>query len=250
MERRAVLLKCLGGTAATLLPSSSLPAPAPNSTKQFYELWEQTCLCHYSFEDKRAYDLCLRTWALAPKNLDNNFRADIVEKLGHLREALSAAEEELRKQREALRDDPHNPEKHFYLAFTLTRLGREEEAMAEYRVALEKPQDINGGRLRDLRNDIGWYYYRQGHYHEALKWFDRAFERADCSNFLGQADAAKAMENKTLTLVALGRAQEARETARNYVERFGRLPWPVCHALAKLGIDGDVIYLELHYPEV
>jgi len=164
-----------------------------------------------------------------------------------LRDALRSAEEDLRRQRKALRGDPHNHETRFYLAFTLTRLGLEEAAMAEYRVALENPAELNADGFRDSQNNIGWYYYRQRDYHEALKWFDRVFEQADCSNFLGEAAAAKAIENKTLTLVALGMAQEAKETARKYVQGFGRLPWPATHALAKIGIDADAIYLE-QYP--
>ncbi len=103
MERREVMLKCLSGAALTLVPSKLLPGLATDSTSEFYEVWEEACLCHYWFEDKRAYDLCLRALTLAPEDLDNSFRADIIEKLGQLREALDAAERDLGKQREALR---------------------------------------------------------------------------------------------------------------------------------------------------
>ena len=131
MERREVLLKCLGGAALALAPSKLLPATGTGNdrTHEFYELWEEACLSHYWFEDKRAYDLCLRALALAPENLESSKRADIIEKLACLRESLEAAEEDLARQREALKAEPQNPEKHFYLGFTLIRLGRGEEAV-------------------------------------------------------------------------------------------------------------------------
>jgi tetratricopeptide (TPR) repeat protein len=142
MERREFLLKCLGGGALALAPLKPLPSNGTGMgrTREFYELWEEACLSHYWFEDKRAYDLCLRALALAPENLESSKRADITEKLGCLRESLEAAEEDLARQREALKAEPQNPEKHFRLGFTLTRLGREEEAVAEYRLALENPE--------------------------------------------------------------------------------------------------------------
>jgi hypothetical protein len=53
MERRGVLLKCLGGAALALAPAKLLPATGTGNdrTCEFYELWEEACLSHYWFND-------------------------------------------------------------------------------------------------------------------------------------------------------------------------------------------------------
>ena len=58
--------------------------------------------------------------------------------------------------------DPEDAEKHFSLAFTLGRLGRDDEALAEYDAALRNPERLCAHCFRDSWNNIGWYYYRQG----------------------------------------------------------------------------------------
>ena len=165
MTRREVLLKCLGGASLALVPSGLLPAAkaaGSDTYREFYELWEEACVCHCWSEDKRAYDLCLRALALAPEKLNGEVRADIVEKVVCLRESLAAAEVDLAKQQAALEAEPDNPESHFFLGFTLTRLGREEEAVAEYRLALQNPEGLCAHCYRDSSNNIGWYDYRRG----------------------------------------------------------------------------------------
>ena len=246
MERREVLLKCLGGAALALAPSKLLPTTETGNdrTREFYELWEEACQSHTWFEDKRAYDLCLQALALAPENLESRMRADIIEKLGYLRESLEAAQQELARQRKALKAEPQNPEKHFYLGFTLTRLGREEEAVAEYRLALENPEGFCAHCYRDSWNNIGWYYYRQGMYREALRWFERVCHLNDTGEFLQHYDGARAVENKLLAHSALGMTTEAEATTRDYITRFGRVTWPARRALAKIGLDADAMYVE------
>jgi tetratricopeptide (TPR) repeat protein len=250
MERREVLLKCLGGAALALAPSKLLPATGTGNdrTGEFYELWEDACLSHYWFEDKRSYDLCLRALALAPENLESSKRADIMEKLGCLHESLEAAEEDLARQREALKAEPQNPEKHFYLGFTLTRLGWEEEAVAEYRLALQNPEGLCAHRYWDSWNNIGWYHYRQGMYREAVKWFERVCQLNDTGEFLQHYDRARAVENKLLAYSALRMTTEAEAATRDYITRFGRVTWPARQALARIGIDSDAMYVELQGP--
>ena len=119
MERREVLLKCLGGAALALAPSKLLPATGTGSdrTREFYELWEEACLSHY--------------------------------------------------------------------------------------------------------------------------WF------SDTGEFLQHYDRARAVENKLLAYSALLMTTEAKATTRDYITRFGRVPWPERRALAKIGIDADAMYVEL-----
>ena len=182
---------------------------------------------------------------MAPENLESSKRADIIEKLACLRESLEAAQQDLARQREALKAEPQNPEKHFYLGFTLTRLGREEEAVAEYRLALENPEGLCARCYRDSWNNIGWYYYRQGMYGEALQWFERVCQLNDTGEFLQHYDRARAVENKLLAYSALRMTAEAEAATRDYITRFGRVTWPARRALAKIDIDADAIYVEL-----
>jgi hypothetical protein len=57
-------------------------------------------------------------------------------------------------------------------------------------------------------------------------------------------DSSLPLENLILTYVELHLTEEAEKSAVDYVSRFGRLPWPERHALRKLGIDADALYVE------
>jgi hypothetical protein len=48
-----------------------------------------------------------------------------------------------------------------------------------------------------------------------------------------------------LAYSALLMTAEAKATTRDYITRFGRVPWPERRALAKIGIDADAMYVEL-----
>jgi hypothetical protein len=39
-------------------------------------------------------------------------------------------------------------------------------------------------------------------------------------------------------------ASEAVQATVNYISRFGRLPWPERHALRKVDIDADALYVQ------
>jgi tetratricopeptide (TPR) repeat protein len=245
MERREVLLKCLGGAELALAPSKVLPATGTGNgrTREFYELWEEACLSHYWFEDKRAYDLCLRALALAAENLESSKRADIIEKLACLRESLEVAEEDLARQCRALKAEPQNPEKHCYLGFTLTRLGREEEATAEYRLALENPEGLCAHCYRDSWNNIGWYYYRQGMYHAAVQWFERVCQLNDTGEFLQHYDRARAIENKMQNLLRAQRPGPL--TAAPLQSAFQNLPFRIALASMRAEESGPLHYNSL-----
>jgi tetratricopeptide (TPR) repeat protein len=248
MERRELLLKGLGGISLAILPMrldlGKRFGAEPSVSAELQNLWGEACLSHYWFEDRRACDLLEQVLARIPGNLESSFHADLYEKLFQVRESLQAAEREVIAQQAGVLADPTDAEKHFYLGFTLTRLGRHDEALAEYEAALRNPERLCAHCFRDSWNNIGWYHYRRGNYHEALKWFDRVCELNDTGEFLQDYDKARAVENKLLVYSALTMAAEAEATTREYVVSFGRVPWPERHALAKVGIDADAMYVE------
>jgi hypothetical protein len=47
-----------------------------------------------------------------------------------------------------------------------------------------------------------------------------------------------------LVYVAVQMREEAEEATVDYISRFGRLPWPERHALRKLDIDADALYVQ------
>jgi hypothetical protein len=47
-----------------------------------------------------------------------------------------------------------------------------------------------------------------------------------------------------LVYVALQMREEAHKATVDYVAQFGRLPWPERHALRKLNIDADALYVQ------
>lgn len=248
MERRELLLKGLGGISLAILPlrlgASTRSGAEPSVSAELQNLWTEACLSHYWLEDRRACDFLEQLLARMPGNLDSSFRADVYEKLFQVREALQAADGEVIAQQAAVLADPTDGEKHFYLGFTLGRLGRHSEALAEFEAALRNPERLCADCFRDSWNNIGWYHYRRGNYHEALQWFDRVCDLNDAGEFLQHYDKARAVENKLLVYSALGLPAEAEATTREYVARFGRVPWPERHALAKVGIDADAKYVE------
>jgi len=249
VERRELLWKGLAGISLAWLPQplisgGQVAAADDDDTATFYDLWEEARLCQHWLEDKRALDLYRQLLECAAPKLTTEGHADILEAMRILREALEETERYLPAQQAAVQANPEDPEKHFYLGFTLIRLGRYEEALVEFQAALRNPEALCRHCYHNCWINIGWYYYRRERYGEALQWFERAYQLEDSDNPLLHYDHALALENKLLANVALGRRQEAEANAREYISRFGRLPWPERRALGKLGIDADAIYLD------
>ena len=55
---------------------------------------------------------------------------------------------------------------------------------------------------------------------------------------------ANTFENMFLVYVALQMPEEAQKAAVDYISRLGRLPWPERHALLKLNIHADALYVQ------
>jgi tetratricopeptide (TPR) repeat protein len=241
MERREVLRKCLGGASVALVSPRLLPAVNQNQTMDgpegFQAIVDDARSSYYWGEFKRAYDLFQRALLLVPPNLRVADLADIHEQRLNSWELVKSAEEVLPAHQASVQAEPEDPEKHFWLGFTLTRLDRHEEALKEYRAALKS------GYQGECWNGIGWCYYRAGMPLESIKWFERTCGGEDTLPLRGLSQQRKAMENKVVAYAGLRMAHEARDTASEYIRRYGRLSWPETRALAKLGIDADGMYV-------
>jgi len=215
-----------------------------HTRENLFELLDEARVSSVWAEYSRAHQLYSQALGGFTRDLGNSVLADILEGIEQTRAAIKQTELEFPGLEAAVREEPENPEKHFFLALALSRLGHENEAVAEYGAALSNPEGLCDACFRDLWNNIGWYYFRQGDPREALRWFEQTCQVANVDEAFGKGNCALAMENKILCYSALGMGPEAGATAREYIRRYGRVPWPERRALAKLEIDADSLYIE------
>ena len=138
-----------------------------------------------------------------------------------------------------LKENPANGNAHFKLGSHLCALGQPDAALSQYYKALQYFDSMDESCQRECLNNIGWYRYERGEYEEALLWFDKAISIGDCN-----APYGLALENKLLSLVALGRAAQAKTTAQQYILHHGRIPAPEVAALSTLGIDAERMFVD------
>lgn len=204
---------------------------------------EEASLAEYAGEPKRALYYFRHALETAPEDIEVESLADILESLNEAQQALAHDEKSLPALRAAVEEEPANSEKRFRYAAVLWRLGREEEAAWECETALEHPESLCAQCLRDCFNHLGWYLYRNGEYAKALPWFEQA---ARVKTFHGPGEAIEfplAYENIISVYAALAMTEEAERAAREYIARFGRLPWPERRALSRIEIDADALYI-------
>ncbi len=214
------------------------------SPEEFYEAWEEARLARYWREYGRADYFYHETLKLAPEDIKPESLAEVIEGMNQVQACLTEDQQALPYLRAVVREDPANSEKRFRLANTLWRLGCEEEAAREYEAALEHPEALCPECFRDCWNNIGWCLYRREEYAKALPCFERAAKIRSFSPTLQVSQSARLYENLMLVYVALAKQKEARGTTVDYISHFGRVPWPERHALRKLNIDADALYIE------
>jgi len=98
--------------------------------------------------------------------------------------------------------------------------------------------------LRDCWDNIGWSLYRKGEYAKALPWFERAAKIKIAGPAGDLCESSVPFENMILVYVALQMREGAEKATVDYISRFDRLPWPERHALRKLEIDADALYVQ------
>ena len=244
MERRQVLLNTLGGASVALLAWPRSPIKTDARAKRSLHLDDlmaevrAACCLGWSRTDF-GYPIphLDRAWAQLPGDVANSVRVVIVEQRNRLLELVRDAESSLLLHREAAERKPFDWEPRYWLAFTLKRAGRSEEALEEYRTVVRTP-----GCPIDCLNEIGWAYYRSGSYQDARRCFERA-RIPDDLPIRPFSDLMLTLENRMLVYGQLGLRKQAEETAREFVRRYGRIEYPERRALAKVGIDADAIYL-------
>jgi tetratricopeptide (TPR) repeat protein len=188
-----------------------------------------------------------RAWAEMPQALGSSARASIFEARTKLLEMVSNAEEELPRHRAAAQAEPSNWDVGYWMAFALRRAGRNDEALHQFLTVA-----ATRGSQYDCLNEIGWCYYRNGLYGEARQCFENTKIKAEDElvPIRGFSDLMRVLENKMLVYAELGLREQGESTAKEYIRRYGRIEFPERHALKKLGIDADAIYLEKYGGQV
>jgi tetratricopeptide (TPR) repeat protein len=180
----------------------------------------------------------------APEDIEPEALADIFDSLKEVDRTLAQDEERVWDLQAAVEADPDSAEKRFRYASLLWKVGREEEAAKECETVLEHPETLCRECLRDCWNNIGWALYRKGAYARALPWFERVAKVKSVYAAGDIIESTLPLENIIQVYVALNLVNEAIKATVDYGSRFGRLPWPERHALRKLNIDADAIYVQ------
>jgi tetratricopeptide (TPR) repeat protein len=205
---------------------------------------EEARLARYGGEIKRAHYFYQQALEAAPEDIEAETLADILESLNDAEGFLARDEKALAGLRAAVEQDPNNSERRFSYASLLWKLGREQEAAAEYEASLEHPENLCQHCLRDCWNSIGWSLYRKEEYAKAFTWFERAAKVRIAGPTGDLCESSLAFENMILVYVALEMREVAHRATVEYISKFGRLPWPERHALRKLEIDADGLYVQ------
>jgi tetratricopeptide (TPR) repeat protein len=232
------------GTIQAARVADDRPGLASANADTFCAALEEARLARYGAEIKRAHYYYQQALEAAPDDIDSETLADILESLRDAERILAQDEKSLPALRAAVEQDPNNSERRFSYANLLWKLGREEEAAAQCEASLEHPETLCQHCLRDCWNNIGWSLYRKGAYAKALPWFERAAKVKIAGPMGDLCESALPFENMILVCVALNLASEAAQATVDYISRFGRLPWPERHALRKLNIDADALYVQ------
>lgn len=232
------------GTIQAARVADDRPGLAMATADTFSAALEEARLARYGAEIKRAHYFYQQALEAAPQNIDSETLAEILEVLQDAGRILAQDEKSLPALRAAVEQDPNNSERRFSYANLLWKLGREEEAAAEYEASLEHPENLCQHCLRDCWNNIGWSLYRKGAYAKALPWFKRAAKVKIAGPMGDLCESALPFENMILVYVALQMCEEAQTATVDYISRFGRLPWPERYALRKLDIDADALYVQ------
>ena len=248
MEQIAAIRQRIGENVLKISKPPRVPGQqsgaAGANTEGFYSAWEEACKAQYGGEPRRAHYYYHQALKNAPEDVEPEALADIFDSLKELNRTLAQDEEGVWQLQAAVERDPDNAEKRYRYASLLWKVGREEEAVKEYETVLEHPETLCRERLRDCWNNIGWALYRKGAYARALPWFERAAKVKSVDAVGDIIESTLPLENIIQVYVALNMVNEATKATVDYVSRFGRLPWPERHALRKLHIDADAIYVQ------
>lgn len=193
-------------------------------------------------EYTRTLDLCRRALSVRPSDVCTSTLADLLEMASVSVDRLGESKARVPNLQAAVVADATDGEARFKLGLALDTLGENNAALVQYKTALAFTESIWPECHRDSLNNIGWYHFRCGSYREALSWFERACQ------FHVPDDPGPyhlAMENMLLVYTKLREREQAERMAVEYIEQFGRIPSTETRALRQLGIDADVLFIEI-----
>ena len=245
MERREILMNCVGGASLILFPThlQIRGGPKARESSDLNDLLSEMWAAYYTgcFRLDYGYPIPYfdHAWAQLPTNAGNSIRAVILEHRRKLLVLRDDAENSLPAHRAAVDAEPTNWEPRYSYAFALRRAGRNEEALNEYLTVAQMPACPH-----DCLSEIGWCYYRKGMYEEARRCFEKAKANDDDPIPIRHFSSLMlTLENRMLVYSKLGLRGQADQIAEEYVRRYGRIEYPERRALADIGIDADALYL-------
>jgi tetratricopeptide (TPR) repeat protein len=250
MERRDMILSCLGG----VLPfTSDLIGGEKDAWKtrqrgpgeDFFELLNgarAATQLAYRFHDlTQAQAMCEQCLAALPVAVSPSVVAEILEGRDRLRELIDDARQNLPRHYAAVKASPEDPKPRYWLAFTLQRAGRWDDAIAELRAYILS----SGLDYACVRDSFGWYHFRSGEFQEALRWFSLGTIEHDELPIPDFSQFCLSLEGKMLAEAELGMRDGAEKTAWEYVRRYDRVPWAVNYTLKrKVNLDADGLYVK------
>lgn len=191
---------------------------APSDTleqENFKGLLDEARISASWSEFHRAYDLFKQALQAAPKSANVSVLAEIFEGVDLMCVGIEQVKRELPELEAAVNTNPESAQKRFYLALALSKLGRDNEALAEYESALSNTEDLCAGCFRDLWNNIGWFHFRRKNFREALKWFEQSYQIATSDEGGAESNCALAIENKILCFSALSMRGKQRQPRKS-----------------------------------
>jgi tetratricopeptide (TPR) repeat protein len=255
IHRRKVIISSLAGLSMALVPgkpSDAKPDPqADGPHTRFYRALEDARIAQIRQERVRARELYREALRLLPPGADPAVAAEILEELTLLQRVLQNLNEALARHQEAVNASPQDREPRFWYGWTLSRLGRYEEAAEQFLVILTLP-DRSADRTwqRGARLQLSLCDYERGGYRSALARLldDRASGDPSVLDLalkeVGIGDRSLADETIILTYAALGQWRQVESETRQYIAHFGRMPWAERRILKRAGFDADALYVE------
>lgn len=218
------------------------PSPSTNSRPtEPVALLEEARFCIPASEYWQAYNYCVEALQRVTPDSPPGLTTEIRELMHVCQGELYDYADDLPDLLQHLSANPEDGEARFCLGFTFDCFGDDERAIAEYRKALQHLDSMEPEQQRDCLNNIGWYYYRRGDFQEALAWF-----QSSCwfDNALDPGPYSYAMGNLLLVYAELGMTDEAKRMAEDYIDLCGPIPTAEAHALLRLGLDADSMWLK------
>ena len=256
MERRELLRRLGCALTVALSGPMSLEAASYRTTDghmDHLELCIQADRVYRAGRLPEALGLYKKAWDELPERTCSENAAALLERYTEVKERVESAISQLADQRSLLGENPKDNAGRLRLGNLLLDLDRCEEAAAEYQRILDlsktegdSEEDIVWQIPENALFGMGVCHYRRKRFWEAFAVFEAfQFQPADEAIWLA-CPQRRAMEHRVLVYARLKMTDNARETIRECIKRYGRLGERYREAAEYLEIDADALYVE-HY---